>query len=270
MNTTNSKILHFFLTLSNGTNIHYTKIGKGETNIVMIHGWGMTWKTWEKFMLQIVGHNKFTLIAIDLIGFGDSDKPPINYSIRDLSSTLFDFIEGLKLNSYILMGHSMGVTVCMDAIFNLGLNPESVIFVDSGVRSAHSTSEIISKLHHSEVLSEVIREILRTFFLKIGENDLKAFAEETAKTPISILIKTLKSISMFDFSAQLPELKVPALIFYGKYDKNRRLEEANLLKSLIKDSFLAVIDSSAHCPMFEQTEKFTEYLLRWVEGSFRS
>ncbi len=267
MSSHNSKILHFFQTISNGIKIHYAKIGNGKTNIVMIHGWGMTWKTWEKFMLNM-DQNKFTLIAIDLIGFGDSDKPSLDYNIRDFSSKLFDSITRLDLDNYILMGHSMGVTVCMDAIFNLNLNPDGVVFVDSGVRSANSTSEIISKLQESDILGEVIHGILRKFFLNIEDTDLAIFTEETTKSPLSILIKALIGISSFDFSAHLPKLRVPALIIYGQYDRNRSIEEALLMKSLINESLLDVIDSSAHCPMFEHTEKFIESFLRWYNSSF--
>jgi alpha-beta hydrolase superfamily lysophospholipase len=60
----------------NGVNIHYVIGGKGEP-LVLVHGFGQNWYMWNRLLPELSKH--FTVIAPDLRGVGESDKPESGY-----------------------------------------------------------------------------------------------------------------------------------------------------------------------------------------------
>ena len=61
---------------ANGATFHVARTGQGESALkplLLLHGWPEFWLTWEPVMTRLAG--RYSLIAPDLRGFGDSDKP---------------------------------------------------------------------------------------------------------------------------------------------------------------------------------------------------
>jgi len=222
----------------------------------------MSWRVWRKF-LEIVDPVKHTVYAIDITGFGDSDKPEMKYSIGNLTNSFIEFIEALSLHRPIIGGHSMGVTLCLEAVTGKKLDVSGLIIADSGSRSAHRTSDLIRRLETTNDKRSDIRSIIETFFLDIREKDLDEFTSDAMKGTDESLIGSLNGILDFNYDPYLPMLKMPVIIFYGEHDRNRGIEEAKHLNESIPGSELIVISNAAHCPMFEQPRIFNEFFEKW-------
>lgn len=65
-------LAHKYITV-NGVQLHYVQAGKGEKLVVLLHGWPEFWYTWRHQIPALA--DKFTVVAPDLRGFNDSDKP---------------------------------------------------------------------------------------------------------------------------------------------------------------------------------------------------
>ena len=77
--------------------------------MVMIPGWS---QTAAQFNYQIARlHDRYRLIALDMRGHGESDKPAFGYKIARLSKDLHDVLVALDLREVTLLGHSMGCSV---------------------------------------------------------------------------------------------------------------------------------------------------------------
>ena len=87
--------------------IHYYEGGpaKGET-IVMIHGFGANKDNWLQFARHFT--QRYHVIALDLPGFGDSDRPAGSYDVGTQAERLESFIKTLELGKVHLVGNSMG------------------------------------------------------------------------------------------------------------------------------------------------------------------
>jgi len=93
---------------SDGVRLHYLEAGSGKT-LLMIPGWS---QTAEQFKHQIDGlSDRFRVIALDMRGHGESEKPGFGYKISRLAKDVFDVIEALDLHSVNILGHSMGCSV---------------------------------------------------------------------------------------------------------------------------------------------------------------
>ena len=102
----------------NGINIKYIDRGSGPT-MVLIHGFGASFYSWREIINKF--SENYRVIAIDLKGFGLSDKPEdSNYSVKEQSNIVKSIIKINDLKDIILVGHSFGGAVslvtCLDLI----------------------------------------------------------------------------------------------------------------------------------------------------------
>jgi pimeloyl-ACP methyl ester carboxylesterase len=113
---------------SDGVKLQYLEAGSGKT-LVMIPGWS---QTAEQFKHQLLGlSDRYRIIALDMRGHGESEKPDFGYKISRLAKDVYDVLVALNLDDVTLLGHSMGSSVmwCYWDLFG----PErlsKLIFVD--------------------------------------------------------------------------------------------------------------------------------------------
>ena len=115
-------------TTSDGVRLSYLEAGSGQP-FVMIPGWSQTAEQWHH---QINHFSKtHRVLALDMRGHGDSDKPDHGYRVYRLAKDVRDVIEGLDLKDVVLMGHSMGCSVIW-ALYDLyGADRiAKIVFVD--------------------------------------------------------------------------------------------------------------------------------------------
>ncbi|PWT70459.1 MAG: alpha/beta hydrolase, partial [Proteobacteria bacterium] len=97
-----------FFTTNDGYRLHYIEAGSGAP-LVMIPGWS---QTAAQFKHQISGlSDQYHVIALDMRGHGESEKPDHGYRIHRLSKDVYDFLSGRGLTGVTLAGHSMGCSV---------------------------------------------------------------------------------------------------------------------------------------------------------------
>jgi pimeloyl-ACP methyl ester carboxylesterase len=93
---------------ANGATLHVAHTGQG-VPLVLLHGWPEFWLTWEPVMARLAG--RFRVIAPDLRGFGDSDKPAGPFGPEDQARDILAVLDGLGLERVGLVGHDIGGAV---------------------------------------------------------------------------------------------------------------------------------------------------------------
>ena len=92
----------------NGIRLHYTQAGSGEP-LVLLHGFPMTSFHWRKIIPALA--ERFTVIAPDLRGCGDSDRPTSGYDKRTVAEDIHQLVEQLGLGPVNLVSHDVGMMV---------------------------------------------------------------------------------------------------------------------------------------------------------------
>ena len=92
----------------NGIRLHYTRAGSGEP-LVLLHGFPMTSCCWRRIMPALA--ERFTVIAPDLRGCGDSDRPTAGYDKRTVAEDVHQLVRSLDLGPVNLVGHDVGMMV---------------------------------------------------------------------------------------------------------------------------------------------------------------
>jgi pimeloyl-ACP methyl ester carboxylesterase len=92
----------------NGVRLHYVTAGAGDP-VVLLHGWPQTWHEWRHLIPALA--SRYTVVAPDLRGFGDSDKPASGYDKRTVAADIRQLVCHLGLREITLVGHDLGMMV---------------------------------------------------------------------------------------------------------------------------------------------------------------
>ncbi len=102
-----SNYTHYKANIS-GILIHYV-MGDGEKwdPIVLLHGWPRTWYEWRHIIPKLIDNN-YTVIAPDLRGLGDSEKPQTGYDTKTVAEDIYQLIKKLGYSKIYLVAHDLG------------------------------------------------------------------------------------------------------------------------------------------------------------------
>src|SRR5262245_41584751 len=89
--------------------VHYQNYGKGKDALVFVHGWTCNLTFWKANIPAFADQTR--VIAIDLPGHGQSDKPQVTYSMDLFASAIDAVLRDAKVERATLVGHSMGTPV---------------------------------------------------------------------------------------------------------------------------------------------------------------
>jgi pimeloyl-ACP methyl ester carboxylesterase len=97
--------MQHMMSSANGAAFHLVQTGKGPP-LLLLHGWPEFWLTWEPVMARLAGRHR--VIAPDLRGFGDSDKPSGPFGAADHSADMLALLDALGIGRVGIVGHDVG------------------------------------------------------------------------------------------------------------------------------------------------------------------
>jgi pimeloyl-ACP methyl ester carboxylesterase len=98
--------------------------------LLMLHGLGCDSSTWTDVMPALAEH--YTVIAPDLLGHGESDKPDADYSLGGYANGMRDLLTVLGIDKVTVVGHSFGGGVAMQFAYQFPDRTERVVLVSTG------------------------------------------------------------------------------------------------------------------------------------------
>jgi pimeloyl-ACP methyl ester carboxylesterase len=90
---------------ANGASFHVAETGHG-VPLLLLHGWPEFWLTWEPVMTRLAG--RYRLIAPDLRGFGESDKPDGAFGAEDHAADVLALLDALEIERVGVVGYDVG------------------------------------------------------------------------------------------------------------------------------------------------------------------
>jgi pimeloyl-ACP methyl ester carboxylesterase len=115
-----------------GARIHYKSYGKGKEALVLIHGWSCNLDYWRDQIPDFAKRNR--VIAIDLPGHGESDKPQITYSMDLFARAVDAVMRDAHVKRAVLVGHSMGTPVARQFYRKYPEKTLAIVIVDGALR----------------------------------------------------------------------------------------------------------------------------------------
>ena len=95
--------------IANGIRINYRLIGSGPQVVVCLHGFPQTSRSWERLAGRL--GSQYTIIAPDLRGTGDTQRPPTGYDKKTMAADVHELVAALGFDRTRLVGHDIGAAV---------------------------------------------------------------------------------------------------------------------------------------------------------------
>jgi pimeloyl-ACP methyl ester carboxylesterase len=246
--------------------LHYRTAGTGDKAFVCIHGLGQTSLYWERAIEQLpAGWQGY---AIDLLGFGDSDRLPGGYSIDLHAESLAGVIAGLAQTRVVLGANSLGGVVAMRLVIRSLAKLQGLFLTATGpkVGNPDGLRAYHDRLATMEITPETVRPIVTGFTYQVLPEDfVTQMADDMAKSQRIAMTDTLMSSLDTDLVADLPLIKLPTLILQGAEDKGRTVEDGVVVTKGVADGRLVVLPRVGHTPMLEAAEEFQFWLNQTLE-----
>src|ERR1700739_3252421 len=91
---------------ANGTRLHLATMGEGPL-VLLLHGFPEFWWTWRTQLVTLAAAG-YRAVAVDLRGYGDSDKPPRGYDLMTAAADIAGLIRALGEANAVVVGHDWG------------------------------------------------------------------------------------------------------------------------------------------------------------------
>ena len=233
-------------------NINYEVIGEGKP-IIMLHGWLTDLESMRPLTSNL--SKKFKIYLVDVIGFGKSDLPENPLNSNDFGDFLKEFIEKLNIENPILIGHSNGGRIIINAVGRNLVKPKKIVLIDSaGLKPKRSMEYhikvaiykfgklILNLLPNTNTIKK-FKEKLRN---NVGSSDYKA-------SPI-VLKDTMKIILNEDQRPLLKNINVPTLLIWGSLDTATPISDAREIEKTLPDCGLVEYPYGTHFSYLENIE----------------
>jgi pimeloyl-ACP methyl ester carboxylesterase len=277
--------------VANGIRIFYVEEGSGPL-VLLCHGFPESWYSW-RHQLEPLGEAGFRAVAIDMPGYGRSDKPDATYDVEWLSACLAGVIEGLGHERAVMVGHDWGgLLVWPFARLHrervagvIGLNvpdlprydmPPTELFAALG-SDQHSYILFFQKRYEAEAVLEAdVDAALRTVFLGDGTVRKEVFTDEVLRVyadtfrPKGALTPPLEYYRNMDRNWELMEphdsmkIEVPCLMICAAGDPVLPPALADQMEGRVLDYEVVTIEDCGHWTQQEQPEATTEHMLSYL------
>ena len=226
-------------------------------NLILIHGFGNNLHSWRSITPLLSEH--YNIFALDLLGFGLSDKPTdYDYSNVNQAKTVGEFADALKLDSFIVGGHSLGGAIGLHVAMNNKKTKGLILFnpgiINTGVPEFARYINLIFPFARVSAKQFANREFREQFLKRSYYNP--SIVNEQVMDEIMIGSKTedyLQGTSsmlgkFYDANEAelMNQVNTPTLIVFGIEDRNKSMEEALQLKTGFKNSKLQLIQDAGH------------------------
>ncbi len=246
--------------------IDYRVWGNGEPAVVLIHGWACDENYWSAQVDALKA--KYTVVAINLAGHGASERNRTDWSIGNYGEDVATVVRQLKNPQIVLVGHSMGADVALEASRRIGDRVIGIIAVDS-LKSIGlppmKPQEIERQLApFRDHFIEATRDyVTKTMFEKGADPTfVQKVAYDMSLEPPQVAIPSLQSLLSMDFTTLLPDIHVPV---YAINSDLSPTDEARIRKSLPR--FKAdVLDHTGHFLMMEVPQRLNPVLIKDIDA----
>lgn len=270
---------------------------KSSTPVMLIHGFGASIGHWRHNLAELGQHH--TVYALDLLGFGASEKSDAPYNTVFWAEQVYDFWRNFIRQPIVLVGNSIGSLVCLTVAAKYPEMVQGLVLVnlpDSSVLESPKWMQwaIAPISLAARPLLNLTKAVLTTpwlfhplFRVIRSARFVKLWANQAYTTPAAIteelleilsspafdrgaaaalrsMICTTSSEAAYTAKVVLPQLQIPMLLLWGQHDKMVPKSLAQKFVQCNPKLTLIEIENAGHCPHDECPETVNRLMLDWL------
>jgi len=263
--------------------LYYTDEGKGPP-LLLIHGFGASTFTWRHIAPELALTHR--VIAVDLKGFGQSDKPfDGRYSVFDQAALIAQLIEDKDLRNLTIIGHSFGggvaLRLALEADQRFAGRISKLVLLDTiaypqnipmffRILDMPLVSHLGVRMVPPSVQTRVALRIAYFDDSKIDPDEVETYAAplKTAAGKHAIIhsARQIMPEDLAQISERYKSIKLPTLILWCDHDRIVPLEVGLKLRRSLPNSTLRLVEDCGHMPQEEQPASTLRLLKGFIGG----
>jgi pimeloyl-ACP methyl ester carboxylesterase len=247
--------------------------------VLLVHGFNHHADAWVR-NIDPLRRAGYRVIALDLPGFGRSGIPPMSYSLAGYAGFLVEFMAAAGVERAHLVGNSMGGAIALKTAVQ---HPDRVITV-----TAVDPAGMFTRVPRTWALAghPVVRAALRPLLGRrrlLEWSHARAYHDQKLSTPLQVdrmaeayaqpgytehILGLAESMLLKPDGGllwdELPRLRRPALIVWGRQDRTLPVQHAYRAAHRVPGAELRIYDRCGHLPMYERAADFNHDLLAFL------
>ncbi|MEM8829081.1 MAG: alpha/beta fold hydrolase [Cyanobacteria bacterium P01_G01_bin.19] len=272
-----------------GNKIRYTVAGKGKP-LLLIHGFGASIGHWKK-NIPVLAKEDYRVFALDLLGFGGSDKAPIDYTLELWQQQIEDFWSEHINEPTVFVGNSIGALLSLMLVTSRPEISAGGVLINCAGGLNHRPGDLnpvlglvmagFAKLVSSPITGNFIfnnirrkSQIRRTLYQVY--RDRNAVTDELVEMLYrpsceagaqKVFASVLTAPAGDSPELLLANLKRPLLIIWGEQDPWTPVTGATIYQDLAATNpevQFEIVKGAGHCPHDENPEAVNSQILQWL------
>jgi pimeloyl-ACP methyl ester carboxylesterase len=246
--------------------LHYDTYGHGTTTVVLVHGWACDTEFWRDQIPALAAH--WRVVAVDLPGFGQSDKPHVDYTPAYLAQGLAAILDDAHVTRAYVVGHSMGGSVVRQYAQDHPDHVAALVIVDSrsllqgeGLSRPYAErAHLVDELYGPNSQAEARSDIQLMFTDQTPPALQHEIMAKMLATPQYVAASAMKGLLTPVTWSKYPET-IPTL---GLYRTPLTPAAVAGFKAMFPNMDLHMYPGAGHFLMLEQPEKVNAQLITFL------
>jgi len=258
------------VTLPTGVRLNYVERGDPRgTPLILLHGYSDSRRSYDRILPLLP--SSFHVFAVTHRGHGDSGKPEAGYTPSHFAADLAAFLDTMRIESAVIVGHSMGSTVAQRFAIDYPSRTRALVlegaFFPSPNNAAIQEFFQTVRTFTDPIDAKVVREFQQSTLTRpVPSAFFETIVHESLKVPAHVWKAALEPYLTVDFSNRLKDVAVPTLLIWGDRDGFTGRGEQDRLNRALAGSRLTVYSGTGHCPHWEEPERFAADLVAFVRS----
>lgn len=259
--------------------VRYWRAGQNGTPVLLVHGFGASVEWWERNVAAMAAHHR--VYALDLPGFGRSERLPEMLSLSLAADFVRCFLEAVEVPRAHVVGNSLGGLIAMQFSLQFSEAVDHLVLVGPAGfdRQVHWVFRLISLPLLGRWLAGPDRRKLEMFHRHFVHADTSWLTADwldrvhvLAALPsapemlhdvarVGVNLGGIKASVLRPLHEELPTLATPTLIVWGDRDRLVPPTQAEIGRRLLPNARVHIFPGCGHCPQLERAAEFNELLL---------
>ncbi len=245
-------------TIKEDKGFKYVDEGAGEV-IVLLHGLMGALSNWEYVVNQFKDSYRVIIPMLPIY-----EMPILTTGVKSLSKFLKKFVTHMQLKDFVIVGNSLGGHVGLMYVASNQANVKALVLAGSSGLYENAFGGSFPKRGNYEYIKEKVQFTFYDPATASEELVDEVFSTVNNRERVIRILANAKSAIRHNMAKDLPKIKIPVCIIWGKQDKVTPPDVAEQFNTLLPNSELHWIDKCGHAPMMEQPVEFNIVLKEYL------
>ncbi len=260
------------------TLIRHYDAGHGDRPIIFVHGFGCDHTDWSAQVAHFAPRHQ--TVSVDLRGHGASPGQAEDCSIERYGADVAEVMRALSLPPAVLIGHSLGCRVVIEAALQAPERAAAVILVDGSQFASAMGAHLRARFSEPNGYPAVIRGLFAEMFTaKSDRNIVAAAAARAERLPRDVGEKMLTDLQRYDvfrLTASLASLRLPVMAVQATYANEKRERQSlrqgqatpylDMLRITLPAARIEIVPDTGHFPQIDEADQTNTLIDDFLAG----